>query len=126
MHEATPGEGPDIHGTPDATLGGYFREHSRPPGFEGSDGEPYTASPAAEKTPDLRTPWEGYLVFPRWARTGLGVVGHVETETLVRGRSRDEVLRALGALPLVEVQAHLEEALARRAALDESPPSSAS
>jgi hypothetical protein len=103
----------DVHGSPDATLGGYFREHSRPPAFEGSDGEPYTVSPEAERTADLRAPWDGYLVFPRWAHTGLGVVGHVETDTLLRGRSRDDVLRALGELPLVHVRELLDRALDR-------------
>jgi hypothetical protein len=105
----------DIHASPDATLGGYFREHERPPAFEGVDGEPYTVSPEAEKTADLRAPWEGFLVFPRWAHTGLGVIGHVETETLLRGRSRDEVLRALGGLPLVHVRELLDQAIVRSA-----------
>lgn len=104
----------DIHGTPDASLAGYFREHERPPAFQGTDGEPYTVSVEAEKTPDLRAPWEGYLVFPRWASTGLGVLGHVETPTLVRARSRDEVIRALGQLPLVQVKLLLDEALRRQ------------
>lgn len=103
----------DIHGSPDASLGGYFREHERPPAFEGRDGEPYTVSVETEKTPDLRAPWEGYLVFPRWASTGLGVLGHVETPTLVRGRSREDVIRALGQLPLVHVKTLLDEALER-------------
>ena len=104
----------DIHGSPDASLGGYFREHERPPAFEGTDGEPYTVSVETEKSPDLQAPWQGYLVFPRWASTGLGVVGHVETPTLVRGRSREEVLRALGELPLVHVKVLLDAALERR------------
>lgn len=103
----------DVHGAEDATLAGYFRVHERPPGFEGPDGDPYTVSPEAEKTPDLRAPWEGFLVFPRWAATGLGVVGHVETPTLARGRSKDEVLKEMGALSLVEVQALLHRAVAQ-------------
>ncbi len=113
MHEdaPTPTETPDIHGAPDATLGGYFREHNRPPAFEGADGEPYTVSPEAEKTADLRAPWEGYLVFPRWAHSGLGVVGHVESETLVRGRSRDDVLRELGQLSLGRVREILDASI---------------
>lgn len=101
----------DVHGTADATLGGYFRTHERPPAFEGSDGHPYTVSVETEKTADLRAPWEGFLVFPRWARTGLGIVGHVETATLWRGRTRDEVTRAAGDTPLLRVQELLEEAL---------------
>jgi hypothetical protein len=105
----------DVHGSPDATLGGYFREHDRPPAFDGVDGEPYTVSLETEKTPDLRAPYEGYLVFPRWAATGLGVMGHVETPTLVRGRTHEEALEALGKLPLLQVKALLDEAIRRGA-----------
>jgi hypothetical protein len=113
----------DIHAGPDATLGGYLREHRRPPAFEGPDGDPYTVSLEAEKTPDLRAPWEGYLVFPRWAATGVGVVGHIETPTLVRGRTEDEAKAALGALPLVHVKALLDEAVRRhQPPLSSAPP----
>ena len=95
----------------DLTLGGYLREHSRPPAFEGVDGEPYTVSAEAEQTPNLRAPYEGYLVFPRWAVTGLGVVGHVETGTLERGPSREAVLEALRRLPLRRVKEILDIAI---------------
>ena len=98
---------------PDATLGGYFRVHDRPPAYEGSDGHPYTVSVEVEKTPDLRAPYAGYLVFPRWAQTGVGIVGHVETPTLVRGRTDAEVTDALGEKTLGEVQRLLEDAIAR-------------
>ncbi len=104
----------DVHGTEDATLGGYFRVHERPPAFTGSDGHPYTVSIEAERTPDLRTPWEGYLVFLRWAETGVGVVGHAESPTLWRGRSEDEVRREAGRAPLVKVKEWLDEAIALR------------
>jgi len=67
----------------DSTLGGYFRVHDRPPAFDGPDGHPYSVSIEVEKTANLRTPFAGYLVFPRWAQTGVGIVGHVETPTLV-------------------------------------------
>lgn len=99
--------------SPDATLGGYIGEHDRPPGFEGADGDPYTVSLEVETTPSLETPFEGYLVFPRWAATGLGVIGHVETPTLVWGRTREEVIDQLGELPLSRVKQLLDEAVAR-------------
>jgi hypothetical protein len=104
-----------VHGGPDTTLGGYFLEHRRPPGFEGVDGEPYTVALEVEKTPNLASPFEGYLVFPRWAATGLGVVGHVETPTLASGRSREGVLEELGQVPLGRVKALLDEAIGRHA-----------
>lgn len=104
----------ELSGAPEATLGGYFREHRRPPGFEGVDGEPYTVSLELEKTPNLAAPHEGYLVFLRWAATGLGVVGHLESSTLCRGRSREAVLEELGGLPLFRVKELLDEAIVRR------------
>ena len=111
----------DVHGTADATLGGYFREHDRPPAFEGVDGHPYTVSIEAERTPDLRAPWEGYLVFLRWAATGVGVVGHVESPTLWRGRSEDDVRREAGASSLAQVKAWLDEAITLRRRRTEEP-----
>jgi hypothetical protein len=101
----------------DATLAGYFRVHDRPPAFEGPDGHPYTVSVEVERVPDLRAPWEGYLIFPRWARNGLGITGHVETPTLWRGVSADEVRAAAGSLDLQAVQDHLYTAV-RAAASD--------
>jgi hypothetical protein len=97
----------------DTTLGGYFRVHDRPPGFEGPDGHPYTVSPEVEKTANLRAPYAGYLVFPRWATTGVGIVGHLETETLCECTSFDEAMRRLGELTLLEVQDLLHNAIRR-------------
>jgi hypothetical protein len=99
----------------DTTLGGYFRAHDRPPAFEGPDGHPYTVSIEVEKVPDLRNPYEGYLVFPRWAQNGLGIVGHVETPTLWRGRSREEVHWAAGESSLPDVQSYLNTAIQKKA-----------
>lgn len=88
--------------------------HSRPPAFEGLDGHPYTVSIEVERTGDLRSPWTGYLVFPRWARTGVGIVGHVETDVLDRGRTQDEVEQRLGSLTLERVKELLDGAIERR------------
>lgn len=110
--KGSPSQNGDIHGTPDATLGGYVREHSRPPAFEGADGEPYTVSIEVTKTGNLMAPYEGYLVFPRWAATGLGVVDHVETPTLLTGSNQEEVAGRLANLPLVQVKVLLDQAIA--------------
>lgn len=96
---------------PDATLGGYLEVHERPPAFSGSDGQPYTASVEIESVENLAAPYVAYLVFPRWAETGLGIVGHVETPVLYEGRSRDEVQDRIHALPLTEVKRLLDEAI---------------
>lgn len=98
----------------DGTLGGYMSHHQRPPAFEASDGNPYTVSVEVEKTPDLRAPYGGYLVFPRWAQTGVGIMGHLETPLLLHGKGREEVMESLGALSLARVRELLEEAIARR------------
>jgi len=100
----------------DGTLGGYLFVHERPPAFEGADGHPFTVSMEAEKVASLTAPWQGYLVFLRWAETGVGIVGHLETPTLCAGRDRDEAIAALRALPLDRVKALLDEAIARRSA----------
>jgi hypothetical protein len=97
----------------DGTLGGYLQVHDRPPAFEGPDGHPYTVSMEVERTGNLLAPFKGYLVFPRWAQTGVGIVGHVESSTLVECRAEAEAQERLGALSLVEVQRILEEAVGR-------------
>ena len=102
-------------GERDHTLGGYLAVHSRPPAFEAVDGRPYTVSIETERTADLRAPVAGYLLFPRWAATGLGIVGHVTTPLLWRGPTRREVTEEAGALPLHEVQSLLNEAVATTA-----------
>jgi hypothetical protein len=119
MEEEGPGPGPrELEETgavsPEESLGGYFIVHHRPPAFEGPDGSPYTVSVEVETTPNLAAPYSGYLVFPRWAETGLGVVGHVETPTLLEGRTREEVETGLTALTLTEVRALLDEAVQKR------------
>ena len=98
----------------DATLGGYLRLHQRPPAFEGIDGQPYSVSIEVEKTPNLVRPFVGYLVFPRWAETGVGIVGHAETPILSEGTSREEVTDHLGEIPLLRVKQLLDEAIRGR------------
>ncbi|MFP3947641.1 MAG: hypothetical protein ACLFWG_02835 [Longimicrobiales bacterium] len=98
----------------DGTLGGYMAEHERPPSFEGSDAHPYTVSVEVEQIGDLRTPWAGYLVFPRWSPGGREIVGHVQTPLLARGRSHDVVISEIGELTLARIKELLEEAIARR------------
>ena len=102
----------------DTTLGGYFKLHSRSPAFEGMDGRPYTVSIEVERSANLRTPWSAYLVFPRWAETGLGIIGHVETPLLWEAAVRDEVIRRAGATPLLQVKQLLDEAIQRQAEKD--------
>lgn len=98
----------------DVTLGGYLEVHERPPAFTGSDGQPYTVSVEIESVENLAAPYVAYLVFPRWAETGLGIVGHLETPVLWEGRSRNEVQDGAHALPLIAVKRLLDEAVQRK------------
>jgi len=98
----------------DTTLGGYLSVHNRPPAFHGSDGHPYTVSVEIEKTPNLQAPFSGYLVFPRWAETGVGIVGHVETPILLEETSREKAEASLGSMKLIDAQDLLEEAIRRQ------------
>ena len=102
----------------DETLGGYQEVHERPPAFTGSDGQPYTASVEVESVENLAAPYVAYLVFPRWAGAGLGIVGHLETPVLWKGRSRDAVRDLTHALRLTEVKRLLDEAIQRKNAED--------
>lgn len=107
-----------ITDAPDSTLGGYQEVHERPPAFSGSDGQPYSVSVEIESVEDLAAPYVAYLVFPRWAETGLGIVGHLETPVLCEGRSRNEVQDRVDALPLGEVKRLLDEAIQRKSGDD--------
>lgn len=93
--------------------------HSRPPAFEGCDGQPYTVSIETERSADMRAPIAGYLVFPKWASSGLGIVGHVASPLLWRGTSREAVIEEAGRSTLREVQRWLNEAIV--AAAEEGP-----
>ena len=107
---------PDADALPeDGTLGGYLTLHDRPPAFEGPDGYPYSVSMEVERTGSPTAPFLGYLVFPRWAQTGVGIVGHVESPTLTECRTEGEARDRLGSLTLSEVRQALVDALAGRA-----------
>ena len=49
----------------------------------------------------------------RWAPAGDRPIGHVETDVLSWGRSREEAIERVGALSLYDVKAALDEAIAR-------------
>ena len=104
-------EGPGAPDDRDQTLGGYHEVHDRPPAFSGLDGQPYTVSVEVESVENLAAPYVAYLVFPRWAETGLGIVGHLETPVLWDGTSREEVESRVRALALTEVKRLLDEAI---------------
>jgi len=109
-----PLDGPDPPEVPDETLGGYQEVHTRSPAFEGCDGQPYTVSIEVESVGDPLNPFVGYLVFPRWAESGLGIVGHVQTPVLSKEKGQAEARRAIDDLPLIEVKRLLDEAIRQK------------
>lgn len=113
-HNPDPSPEPKAKNADDSTLGGYINLHSRPPAFEGTDGHPYTVSIEIEHTGNLRTPYSGYLVFPRWAESGVGIVGHVETPTLAEARTGPQATEILQLLTLQDVKYQLEKAIIRQ------------
>lgn len=103
-------------GADEGTLGGYTAVHGRAAAFQGADGEPYTVAVETDATDDDALPYAGYLVFIRWAQTGSAIMGHLESGDLVSARTEDEARALLEALPLHQVRALLDEAIARRRA----------
>lgn len=98
---------------PDLTLGGYVREHSRPPAFEGVDGEPYSVDVEVQPA-DNGDGYVAFLVFIRWAGTGAGIMDHVESDDVATGTTEEEAKSRALELPLHDVKAALDAAIARR------------
>lgn len=87
----------------DLTLGGYLREHERPPAFRGADGEVYSVELMVEPTdPDDGGELGAYLFFIRWR--GTEPVGHLETDFLSRAGSEKEARAPLEQLTLHDIK----------------------
>lgn len=98
----------------DATLAGYRREHERPPAFEGADGHAYTVEVDVEETGDPARPFSSFFVFPRWAATGAGIMGHVESGDVASGTTSADARRAAEEWTLFEIREELDAAILRR------------
>lgn len=99
---------------PDVTLGGYMELHTRPPAFEGADGQPYTVDVDTEANEDEEHRWAAFLVFLRWAGTGAGIMDHLESGDVAYGATEEEARHGALALSLYEVKAELDAAIERR------------
>jgi hypothetical protein len=95
------------------TLGGYMRKHDRAAAFGGSDGQAYSVAIYVEEEPDLRGLYGAALLFIRWSPSGDRPVGHLETETLAWGQTREEAESGVAGLSLYDVKAALDEAIAK-------------
>lgn len=94
------------------TLGGYMEKHDRAAAFGGRDGHAYSVAIYVDDVPDQRGRFGAALLFVRWSPGGDRPVGHLETETLVWGKTPDEASERLKALSLYDVKAALDEAIA--------------
>ena len=103
----------------DATLGGYFDRHTRPPAFEGSDGRAYSVALYVDDDagPDGR--FGAALLFVRWTAAGDHPEGHFETDYLAYAETPGEAEAALRALSLWDVKAHLDAVIERHRAVPE-------
>ncbi len=96
----------------DSTLGGYLEIHSRPPAFEGADGEPYSAAIFVDEEPDESGRFGAAVLFVRWSASGDRPVGHLETPYLVYGSTPEEADAGVRRLTLYEVKEQLDRAIA--------------
>ena len=95
------------------TIGGYAAVHARPAAFEGADGFSYSVELSADETGVRERPWGAFFLFLRWRRVGAqGVEGHLESDFLAWGDSRDAALAALGAFRLSDVKRELDRLIA--------------
>ena len=95
----------------DLTLGGYLREHERPPAFQAADGEAYSVELMVELTdPDDGAEWGAYFFFIRWR--GTEAVAHLETDFLSRAGSEKEARAPLENLTLHDIKGLLDSLVA--------------
>jgi len=108
--------GSDKAPPPDLTLGGYMERHDRPVALEGPDGQAYTVDVDTEPAVfgDDAGDWVAFLVFLRWAETGAGIMGHVESEDVTRGATAEEARARAMELSLYDVRDALDQAIRRR------------
>ena len=95
----------------DATLGGYWHEHKRPPAFKGPDGDSYTVEIITEqRDADDEVAWCAYLFFLQWS--GNQPVGHVESAYLSRAETAETAQSEVEQLTLHAVKEILDKLLA--------------
>jgi hypothetical protein len=101
---------PDPSKGDERTIGGYMAVHDRPAAFQGFDGISYSVAIEADRTGDVERPYGAYFLFVRWRRLGSqGVEGHLESPFLAYGESSASARAALGAMPLEEAKAVLDD-----------------
>jgi len=89
-----------------------MHRHDRAAAFAGGDGQPYSVAIWVDDEADERGLYGAALLFVRWAGAGDRPVGHVETDYLAWGRTREEAEERIKGLSLYDVKAALDEAIA--------------
>jgi hypothetical protein len=106
---------PDHAKGDERTIGGYAAVHARPAAFEGKDGASYSVELMVDATGEAARPFGAFILFVQWKRYGAqGVDGHLESECLAWGSTREEALAAVGAMDLLAVQGILDALIRQR------------
>lgn len=97
---------PDHAKGDEGTIGGYAAVHARPAALEGSDGFAYSVEVLGDRLDASHEQAFGaYLLFLRWRRVGEeGVEGHVESDFVEFGASREEAEQRLRDWKIERVQ----------------------
>jgi hypothetical protein len=97
----------------DDTLAGYVAVHGRPPGFTGSDGQPYSVGVYSDDDPGPDGRFGAALLFIRWS-AGNSPAGHLESDYLAFARDAAAAEAQVGALSLHDVKRILDGLIATR------------
>lgn len=95
----------------DDTLAGYVTVHGRPPGFEGSDGRPYSVAVFSDDDPGPDGRYGAALIFIRWSRSN-APEGHLESDYLAFSDDPGAAEAEVGRLPLAQVKRILDALIA--------------
>lgn len=95
----------------DETLAGYVAVHGRPPGFEGSDGRPYSVAAFSDDDPGPDGRYGAALIFIRWSASN-APEGHLESDYLAFSDDPATAEAEVGRLSLVDVKRILDTLIA--------------
>jgi hypothetical protein len=98
----------------DDTLAGYVTVHGRPPGFEGSDGRPYSVAVFSDDDPGTDGRYGAALIFIRWSSSN-APEGHLESDYLAFSDDPAVAEAEVGRLGLADVKRILDSLIAMAA-----------
>ena len=95
----------------ETTLAGYAAVHGRPPGFNGSDGRPYSVGVFSDDDPGPDGRFGAALLFIRWSESN-APDGHLESDYLAFDKTAAAAEAEVGRLSLFEVKRILDALIA--------------